>query len=110
MADFERARPGLELLGIQIVAISVDDEISARKMIEKEGIGYPVFHSADATAINERVGGYLNDDPVFFQPANFIVSPQGTVAIATYSNGPIGRLTAAKCQEFIVAVGGGRPE
>jgi hypothetical protein len=52
----------------------------------------PVGHSADAGAIHEATGAFLNADPVYLQSTGFVLDPEGNVILSVYSSGAIGRL------------------
>ena len=71
---------------------SVDDEVTARELIAKHGLMFPVGHSADAAAIHEATGAFVNADPVYVQSTGFVLDPDGNVVVSAYSSGAIGRL------------------
>jgi peroxiredoxin len=89
---FERARDTLEGLGARIVALSVDDAATTRELVAKHHLGYPVGHSADARAIAELTGAFVNQEPLYLQSTGFVVGPDGRVIVGVYSTGAIGRL------------------
>jgi peroxiredoxin len=89
---FERSRETLDALGAKIVAISVDDEATTRELVAKHHLGFPVGHSADARAIAELTGAFVNPDPVYLQSTGFVLGPDGRVIVGVYSSGAIGRL------------------
>jgi hypothetical protein len=51
-----------------------------------------VGHGADASAIADATGAFVNDDPLFLQSTGFVVDPGGRVVVSVYSSGAIGRL------------------
>lgn len=53
---------------------------------------FPVGHSADAAAINEGTGPFVNTDPVHPQSTGFVLDPDGNMIVSVYSSGAIGRL------------------
>lgn len=61
-------------------------------MNSKHGLTFPVGRSADAHAIADATGAFVNHDPVFIQSTGFILDPAGKVMISVYSSGAIGRL------------------
>jgi len=75
------------------VALSVDNEEDARKMVERHKIGFPVVYGLDVRKEAEKTGAYFDSENGYFQPANFILR-NGKVVQATYSSGPLGRLQA----------------
>lgn len=89
---FQRAADRFEQAGIKVVALSVDDEATTKELVEKHKLTFPVGHSADARALAEATGAFVNDDPVHLQSTGFVLAPDGTVVTAVYSNGAIGRL------------------
>lgn len=94
LAGFQRAAGKLDETGIKVVALSVDDEATTRSTIERHGLSFPVGHSADAEAIAEVTGAYVNDEPRYLQTTGFVLAPDGTVLNAVYSSNAIGRLVA----------------
>jgi peroxiredoxin len=89
---FQRHAEELDALDVKVVSLSVDDEDTARGLIAKHGLTFPVGHSADAAAIHEATGAFVNTDPVHLQSTGFVLDPDGNVIISVYSSGPIGRL------------------
>jgi peroxiredoxin len=89
---FQRNAAKLEGLDIKVVSLSVDDEDAARELIAKHGLTFPVGHSADAVAIHEATGAFINADPVYLQSTGFVLDPEGRVVVSVYSSGAIGRL------------------
>src|SRR5262245_59605327 len=64
---FERARERLERDGVSVVALSVDDEVATRQLIDKHRLGFPVGHSADAEAIGAATGAFVHEEPEFLE-------------------------------------------
>ena len=89
---FQRATDKLNDLDVKVVALSVDDEATTRELIAKHGLTFPVGHSADAAAIHEATGAFVNPDPVYLQSTGFLLDPTGNVIVSVYSSGAIGRL------------------
>lgn len=89
---FQRAASELTEVGAQVVALSVDDEATTNELVAKHGLTFPVGHSADAPAIAELTGAFVNPDPTFLQSTGFVIDPTGTVLVSVYSSGAIGRL------------------
>lgn len=89
---FQRAQDTLDGLGVRVVALSVDDEATTAALTDKLGLTFPVGHSADARAVAELTGAFVNPDPEYLQSTGFVLDPQGRVVVAVYSNGAIGRL------------------
>jgi peroxiredoxin len=89
---FGRATDKLDELGVKVLALSVDDEATTRELIAKHDLTFPVGHSADAAAMHEATGAFLNPDPTYLQSTGFVLDPEGKVIVSVYSSGAIGRL------------------
>lgn len=89
---FQRAGDRFAEVGIKVVALSTDDEAATKELVEKHKLTFPVGHSADAHALAEATGAFVNDEPLHLQSTGFVLAPDGTVVTAVYSNGAIGRL------------------
>jgi len=89
---FQRAKDQLAEAGAQVVALSVDDEATTTALIAKGGLEFGVGYGADARALAEATGAFVNDDPLFVQSTGFVLNPAGQVAVGVYSTGAIGRL------------------
>lgn len=89
---FERAHDSLVEVDARVVALSVDDEATTRALIDKHHLRFPVGHSADARAISEATGAFVNDEPLHLQSTGFVLDPSGAVIVSVYSSGAIGRL------------------
>ncbi len=48
----------------------------------------------DAVNISRATGAFYDAEGGFLHAAGFIVSPDGKIALAVYSSGPLGRLTS----------------
>ena len=89
---FQRAKDDLAEVGAQVVALSVDDETTTADLIAKHGLEFGVGYGADARALAEATGAFVNDDPLFVQSTGFVLNPAGQVVVGVYSTGAIGRL------------------
>jgi peroxiredoxin len=89
---FQRASATLADAGVQVVALSVDDEASTADLIAKHGLTFPVGFGADARAVAGLTGAFVNTDPVYLQSTGFVLDPAGKVVVSVYSSGAIGRL------------------
>jgi peroxiredoxin len=101
LAAFSRALDTLTELGVKVAALSVDDEDTSTELVTKRRLRFPVGHSADADKVAAAVGAYVNDDPRYLQSTGFVLAPDGTVRLAVYSSGAIGRLVADDVVGFI---------
>jgi len=89
---FQRATENLAEAGVRVAALSVDDEPTTAELIAKHGLTFPVGHSADAAAIADLTGAFVNPEPVYLQSTGFVLDPAGKVVVSVYSSGAIGRL------------------
>jgi peroxiredoxin len=89
---FQRAQDSLAELGVKVAALSVDDQATTAELVAKHKLTFPVGHSADARAVAELTGAFVNDDPVHLQSTGFVLDPRGNVEVSVYSSGAIGRL------------------
>jgi peroxiredoxin len=89
---FQRASDNLAQVGAKVVALSVDDEATTQELIAKHGLTFPVGHSADAHAVADETGAFVNDEPIYLQSTGFVLDPNGRVVVSVYSSGAIGRL------------------
>ena len=92
---FQRSLDSLGALDIQVAALSVDDEATTRELIARHGLRFPVGHSADADAVAEATGAFVNPGPRYLQSTGFVLDPAGRVVVSVYSSGAIGRLVPA---------------
>ena len=89
---FQRAADGLAEADARVVALSVDDEATTAALVAKHGLEFPVGHSADARAVAEATGAFVDPGRGFLQSTGFVLSPEGQVVVSVYSSGAIGRL------------------
>ena len=89
---FQRASGTLAEAGVRVAALSVDDEAATAALIGKHGLAFPVGFGADARAVAELTGAFVNPDPVYLQSTGFVLDPDGNVVVSAYSSGAIGRL------------------
>lgn len=95
LSSFQRAIDDLAAVDARVVALSVDDERTTQALIAKHHVRFPVGHSADAEALAEATGAFINSDPLFVQSTGFVLSPTGRIVVSVYSSGAIGRLVPA---------------
>lgn len=89
---FQQALPQFEEAGIKVVSLSVDDEPTAKAMIDKHRLTFPIGYGADADAVAAATGAFVNPEPHYLQSTGFLLDPAGRVALSVYSSGAIGRL------------------
>jgi peroxiredoxin len=96
LRSFERAR---DKLGARVAAVSVDDEPTTQALIDKQGLSFPVGHSADAAALHESLGAFVTGDHL--ESTGFVLDPDGRVMVSVYSSNAIGRLVPEDVSGFI---------
>jgi peroxiredoxin len=89
---FQRAQDGLTGLGAEVVALSVEDEATTQALADRHGLTFPLGYGADADAIGEATGAFVNADPKYLQSTGFVLDGDGRVVVSVYSSGAIGRL------------------
>jgi peroxiredoxin len=89
---FQRASANLAAADVRVAALWVDDEATTAGFIAKHGLTFPLGFGADARAIAELTGAFVNPDPVYLQATGFVLDPNGKVVVSVYSSGAIGRL------------------
>jgi peroxiredoxin len=89
---FQRAQDSLASVEAKVVALSVDNESTSKELIAKHGLDFPVGHSADARAVAQSTGAFVNDEPLYLQSTGFVLNPAGQIIVSVYSSGAIGRL------------------
>ena len=94
MADFQKNIERFKEIDVEVVALSVDSQENAQKMVDQHQLTYPVLYGLDAADTMATIGGYTNDDPRYLHPSGFILRPDGTIVMLVQSSGAIGRLTA----------------
>ncbi len=77
-----------------MVALSVDSEEDAQNTVERHTLIHPVLYGLDAREVASTIGTYINEEPLYLHATGFILRPNGTIALAVYSSGAIGRLVA----------------
>ena len=75
---------------VQIVAISADTEMGARAVRDQHDLWFPVAHSAPLSVADE-LGLYTNPGRGCFEPAFFVLDPDGRVRHASIQSGPAAR-------------------
>ncbi len=94
MADFQENIERFKDVGTEVVALSVDSEEDAKKMVDRHGLTYPVLHGLDARETIATIGGYINEEPPYLHPSGFVLRPDRTIVMLVQSSGAIGRLVA----------------
>ena len=91
-------------MDIQIVAVSVDSLEKTLETVGKLGLTYPMGYGLDAKFISTQTGIYVAENPTYFQPAGFLLRPNGRILNAVYSSRSIGRLVAQDVASLVSIV------
>jgi peroxiredoxin len=94
LADFQAMLPQLESEQIKVVAGSVDPLEKAKEIIEMVGITYPIGYGMNPEEISKVTGAYYEKQRNILHATGFLLRPDKTIAVACYSSGAIGRLSA----------------
>ncbi len=62
---------------------------------------YPVAFGLQAEEISHITGAFYKEEKGFLHATGFLLNRNGTVMVACYSSGAIGRLTAKDCLKLI---------
>src|SRR5512138_376416 len=92
LAAFARARASLRSIGVEIVALSVDDEAVSAALVDSMRLNFPVGFGAKADEISAATGAYVSEDGGYLQSTGFVLDKRGRILTAVYSSGAIGRL------------------
>ena len=101
MADFQKNLGDFEKIGARVIAASVDTLDDAKKTVVDQGLSFPVGYGLDAVELAARYGAFYDAEKKFLHATGFLLAPDGSVSIAVYSTGPIGRLTPADSLRLI---------
>ncbi|SFD04599.1 Peroxiredoxin [Nocardioides terrae] len=92
LGAFQRAGERLRQVGVQVAALSTDDEATTTDLVAKLGLTFPVGHSADAVAVSAATGAFVSPGRGNLESTGFVLDPFGDVVVSVYSSGAIGRL------------------
>lgn len=88
MEDFKAEDMGL-------LAGSVDALPEASQTLSDLNLSFPVAYGLNLDSIGHTLAGFYEPEKRYLQPSGFVIRPDGTLEVASYSSGPIGRLKAA---------------
>jgi peroxiredoxin len=101
LSAFQRSAEKFAQARIRVAAVSVDDKPTTLALADKHRLTFPLGYGADAHALAELTGAFINPDPVFVQSTGFVLDPQGKVVVSVYSSGAIGRLLPADVLGYV---------
>lgn len=95
MVDFGDNAALLDSVGVNVVAVSVDDAETTASLRESLRLGaLPLLHGLDPEVAEATLGVHLAPDRSFVHATGFLLRPDGTVYLSVYSTGALGRLTS----------------
>ena len=101
LAAFALARASLQSIGVEIVAVSVDDEAVSTALVDKMRLNFTVGFGVKADEISAATGAYVAEDAAYLQSTGFVLDRQGRILTAVYSSGAIGRLVPEDVAGFV---------
>jgi peroxiredoxin len=104
LAAFSRACDSLRAIGVEVVAVSVDDEATSTALVDKLRLNFPIGFGAKADEISAATGAYVADGSAYLQSTGFVLDKSGRILIAVYSSGAIGRLVPDDVAGFVTYV------
>ena len=101
LAAFARARASLQSIGVEIVAVSVDDEAVSTALVDRMRLNFTVGFGVKADEISAATGAYVAEDAAYLQSTGFVLDKQGRILTSVYSSGAIGRLVPEDVAGFV---------
>lgn len=94
MAGYRERLADFDAAGVQILALTAENEEDARAMREKVEPGFPILHGLDVGEMRDTIGCYVasDADPPYVHATGVLLDPEGRVRLVVYSSGAIGRL------------------
>ena len=97
MADFQTRIAAFASRDIAVIAVSVDTLEQATGTVKEHRLTFPVAYGLDGPAFAAKTGAFFHPEKGHLHATGFILDPDGLVADAVYSTGPVGRLIPADC-------------
>jgi len=101
LAAFARARASLQSIGVEVVALSVDDEAVSAALVDKMRLNFPVGFGAKADEISAATGAFVAEGAAYLQSTGFVLDKSGKILTVVYSSGAIGRLVPDDVVGFV---------
>jgi peroxiredoxin len=101
LAAFARARASLQSIGVEIVAVSVDDEAVSTALVDRMRLNFTAGFGVKADEISAATGAYVAEDAAYLQSTGFVLDKQGRILTSVYSSGAIGRLVPEDVAGFV---------
>ena len=91
----------LQSIGVEIVAVSVDDEAVSTALVDRMRLNFTVGFGVKADEISAATGAYVAEDAAYLQSTGFVLDKQGRILTSVYSSGAIGRLVPEDVAGFV---------
>jgi hypothetical protein len=92
LAAFGRAQDKLVAEGITTIAASTDPLDKVRETVAEQALTFPVGYGLPLKETARDLGAFYDPERGVLHATGFVVRPDGRIAVAQYSSGPIGRL------------------
>jgi hypothetical protein len=83
------------------LAASADGIEDTTKTVKDNQLTFPVAYGLDAKEVSSVTGVFYDDQEKFIHATGFLFNREGTIIVASYSTGAIGRLTPLDCIAII---------
>jgi peroxiredoxin len=101
LADFQSHIEEFKSDNVDVIALSVDPYDKATETVEKLHLTFPVAYGLEVPRDAEKVGAFWEERRRIIHATDFILDSDKKVVDASYSIGPIGRITAADALSHI---------
>ena len=101
MAEYQFQLDAFKALGVQILALSVDNEEQANGLVERIGIEYKLVYDIKFPEHADLIGAYHHATRPTIHPAQFVIDADRKVEVSVYSTGPVGRLEVDEVLRFV---------
>jgi len=88
-------------MDVRLLAASADCIEDATKTVKEQQLTFPVAYDLDAKEVSAATGAFYDEDKGFIHASGYLLNRQGTIIVASYSTGAIGRLTPQDCITLI---------
>jgi peroxiredoxin len=101
LADYQSHIEEFRKENVDLVALSVDPIDKAKETVDKLQLTFAVVYGLEVPRDAEKIGAFWEERRKIIHATNFIIDADKKVCDASYSIGPIGRITAADALSHI---------
>lgn len=94
MADYQAYLKHFTQENVGLLALSVDPWEKAKEMVEQLHLDFPVAYGLEVPRDAEKIGAFWEERRGIFHATDFILNAERKVVHASYSTGPLGRISA----------------